>query len=163
MSRNDNRDDDGRELITCPVWGGNADVSPVVEEHLEWMHSRVYSAWHNDADDRVARLSEDTLKDIVIARMDVHQILSKEDHVAIRAIEREIRRIERGDGPEGADDTTELDVAWVEILAEALGVDGFDSSSVEENSSSVEDDSSKVTSSVEDDSSDADDDSDGGA
>ena len=111
-------------LKAAPEWGDDEDVSPRSEEYLEFTYSRLYNAYNED--ERVARLDEDTLKEIALARLDAHRLLETDDHVTLRQIEREIRDVQDGDGPAGVEDTHELDTAWVELLAEAIGVDGFD-------------------------------------
>lgn len=110
-----NSNDAGRAMIAAPDWGD--DVGPEVERHLEFVYSRVYSAWHNDPE--IHELDEEALKEIASARMDAHRILTEDEHVDIRRLEQEIRRINAGNGPEGVS-TTELDVAWCRLLLNAI-------------------------------------------
>lgn len=105
------RDPRARDLEATPDWGEN---DPVIERHLEFIYSRIYHSYY--ASPRVGNLSEEEIKRLAMARLNAHRILDVDDHSDIRLIEREIRKIERGAGPDEVSDTTELDVAWAHIL-----------------------------------------------
>lgn len=88
----------------------------------------MFNAWLDDPE--IHELDEQTLKSLAIARMDADELLSVDEHADIRRLEREIRRIQSGAGPDGVDSTVELDVAWCRILLSALEADGFDGGGV---------------------------------
>ena len=114
-NRSDRPSINDEHLIAAPDWG---DPKPEVEDALEWLHSRTYNAFYNS--DRIKALSEDELNALVRIRLDAHEHLTPDEHTELRAYEKEIRRVESGDGPDGVDSTGELDAAWIMTLAEAL-------------------------------------------
>lgn len=101
-------------------WGD--DCSPQVEGTLEWIHTRLYNAWHNS--DRINALDEDELRTLGTLRLDAHKHLSVDEHAELRAIEKEIRRVNAGHGPDDVESTDDLDVAWAELLLDALEGNG---------------------------------------
>lgn len=105
-------------MEACPDWG---ETSPEIERVLEWLHSRTYHAFYNS--DRIRSLSEQELRDLGTVRLNAHEYLTPDEHSELRAIESEIRRVESGDGPAGVDSTTELDVAWATLIADACDLE----------------------------------------